>query len=72
MSRWISIKDRLPEDRQRVLCYHEIRREVYLMTFCVEGNDSWFIGSMNNFYLKDDFITDWMPVPSRPKREKNK
>ena len=61
---WISVKDRLPENGQWVLC--KCRAEIYE----VLRNDfgSWY-HDINHTYMSG-FVTHWMPLPEPPKEEK--
>ena len=57
---WISVKDKLPENRQWVLCkcragiYEVLRREYY----------TWYHDKDHSYM--DDFVTYWMPLPEPP------
>ena len=61
-SRWISVKDRLPEDYQRVLCLFEsgtmeVSFRASVKGFCYEG------------FKQTGKVTHWMPLPEPPKEE---
>lgn len=67
MSEWISVKDRLPDEGQRVLCFDE-SGTVHLATdwvdwpdktvnFCVPALSRWVRSS------------HWMPLPESPEDE---
>lgn len=76
MSEWISIKDRLPEDQQRVLCHGKFAEEgmdgleedrdyqIGLVTFCSAGYWEHDRGSFSAQLVK---VTHWMPLPNPPK-----
>ena len=67
--KWISVKERLPEDNERVLVYHDdgmIRLGI---------NKNGFADVVSNLYLKHNHktcfskVTHWMPLPEAPKGE---
>lgn len=60
---WISVKDRLPEEGQEVICFCAGNlTNVY--TWTGEGwEDSY------GYYEDDDIISHWMPMPEPPERE---
>lgn len=60
---WISVKDRLPQEHSKVLCfvyggYHMILRRV---------NDGWYSPESSQEYFTY-FVTHWQPLPEPPKR----
>ncbi len=60
MDKWISVKDKLPEDSSDILVYNKtslIELGSYSVSF-----KSFFV---NNLYV--DYITHWMPLPEKPK-----
>jgi Protein of unknown function (DUF551) len=64
MSEWISIKDRLPENGQKCLCYCETRH------FDAEFHGNDFLYEF--FILRDGcpltvYASHWMPLPEPPK-----
>jgi hypothetical protein len=68
MSEWISVKDRLPKDGQRVLYYfHYVG--VHAGNYARELDDDGYMHDV--FYGKDGFLSDdvthWMPFPDPPK-----
>jgi hypothetical protein len=79
MSKWISVKDRLPEDGWRILLYCDVPDEygkerigVYL------GGKYWEIIGGEYYTLKDTMkritrkkiiVTHWMPLPEPPESE---
>lgn len=77
MSKWISVKDKLPKYEENVLFYvpsasATIIRVGYVITEGFRGEVSdnieafWFVdGSENTAYARED-VTHWMPLPERP------
>jgi len=65
--KWVSVEEKLPEDRQRVLTYLAELQQILLHTYyewdTVEA--SWWIGE-HFFALKHGRITHWMPLPEKP------
>ena len=56
---WISIKDRLPKEREHVLAC-DANWENYYIATCVSGD--WVNGEFKTIY-----VTHWMPLPLLPK-----
>lgn len=75
MSKWVSTKDRLPEDREKVLIYSYKRQTQvgYLFKNIEESPKYFFIcdaehtGKRFNLYE----ISHWMPLPTPPNQESN-
>lgn len=69
MPKWVSVKERLPEDRSNVLvvAYWHERWGVY-MGWCAPERAEWSvhigIGDRN-----DVAVTYWMPLPEPPKED---
>lgn len=63
-SNWISVKDRLPETEDHVLCCTESKtgRQNVLVGYYMGG--LWRCGMNSN-------VTHWMPLPEPPKEEQN-
>lgn len=63
MNRWISVEERLPDERVRVLCkcragiYDVLRRQ----------NGDWY-HDPRHIYMTG-FVTHWMPLPEPPTGE---
>ena len=66
---WISVKDRLPENKTRniVLRYDHVTKThfVDILWFCGNG---WFCNPLGSG-AKDKSISCWMPLPEPPKGE---
>ena len=62
-SEWISVKDRLPEKEEIVLCCLGLVQNVYTY----KGDNIW--EDSYGYYQKDEPITHWMPLPEPPKGE---
>lgn len=63
---WISVKDRMPEKMEWVLCacrgnVIEVLRYDHIM-------DDWDTTMPNRGYFKN-FVTHWMPLPEPPERD---
>ena len=61
---WISVKDRLPENDQSVLCFnyngeYKVLRWNYIDWMWNSGIE----------WLKEDYVIYWMPLPKPPKGE---
>lgn len=65
MSEWISVKDRLPEERMDVLCLFQDKQRKRKRV-----EISW-IDSVRCFLYEDIYgeVTRWMPLPESPKGE---
>ena len=62
---WISVSDRLPEYRIRVLAYADNGA-----MFVASHYDDWYVDTGENYYscpLAN--ITHWMPLPPAPKED---
>lgn len=73
--KWISVKDRLPENSKNVLCW---LGDVILMGTYYADNDSktkWAFFFSDNGRQYDDYwqelLTHWMPLPEPPAKEKD-
>lgn len=66
MSKWISVKDALPEDRNLYLVRQLIgQREYFNIAYIFE--DDWY--EQRGGYLRLESITHWMPLPEPPEKE---
>ena len=66
MSEWISVEDRLPEDRVDVVFYGEFVGTV-LGNYACERDGPWHAVYSNFVWNKE--ITHWMPLPPNPSIE---
>ena len=68
MTKWIRVKDRLPDNRQDVIVYNECK-EVCGATFFAAGPE-WDYSQGNQFTVSDlDTVTHWMPFPNPPEED---
>lgn len=58
--RWISVKERMPEDGKNVLAYEG--GGFYFLDWCCDGK--WVVASESIAV-----VTHWMPLPEPPKEE---
>lgn len=73
-SGWISVKDRLPKDRQEVLTYWAEENRVDAQKFYLDyaGYGPWWMFGWQNHLLANARITHWMPKPEGPPEETGK
>lgn len=66
MAEWISVKERLPEDRHSVLVYCPYNKCIYT-AYYDDFNDEWYHfgrgGRIEVYYT----MSHWMPLPEPPK-----
>ena len=65
--KWISVKDRLPEDQRSVLTVNG-HGEIRIMGLWSKRGDEW-IWEHNDRMMNYNDITHWMPLPGIPKEE---
>lgn len=65
MSKWISVKERLPEEGKEVLVYIPKYIQQYFIAFLSLKNSEW----SNRYCANMEEITHWQPLPSRPEDE---
>jgi Protein of unknown function (DUF551) len=72
---WISVKDKLPEENQRVLTYNsniEEIRTAYLekagckVDYSIYTEDDLWVSENHIFKALRGYITHWMPLPEKP------
>lgn len=67
-AKWISVKERLPEDGQQVLIYTK-GKETY-MARIYKGGEAWPISNSCGCCGTDEPFTHWMPLPEPPRDAK--
>ena len=68
VDRWISVKDRLPNDRERVIV-HTVEGSVLEMKFD-KRRESWGRLDIDGMeWFGKSFVTHWQPLPEPPKEE---
>lgn len=65
--KWISIKDKLPNDGQKVLCL--CQSNIFDVLKWDSKQWGWIKDSNHNYFRT--FVTHWMPLPEPPKGEPN-
>ena len=63
---WISVKDRLPEHRDVVLCFMKFGEQRILQW---DNVSSWWLGYGHGDDWQKADVTNWRPLPERPKEE---
>lgn len=66
-SKWISVKERLPEKLTKVITYDSAHKIVHAMEYDGEGFQAH--RCVRDEWLYDACITHWMPLPEPPKEE---
>lgn len=75
-AKWISVKDRLPEEGQRVLLYNSLEYVSIVMAHWYSSSQRPFFDHVTiddihmTFALEDNKHLYWMPLPAPPKEEK--
>lgn len=73
---WISVKDRLPEEGQRVLLYNSLEYVSIVMAHWYSSSQRPFFDHVTiddihmTFALEDNKHLYWMPLPAPPKEDK--
>ena len=71
--RWISVDDRLPEEKQELfMCFMEMERKFFLVLRGFYANSEWYVYTGVNLYTQcDDIPSFWAPdsiiEPPKPK-----
>lgn len=65
INNWISVKDKLPEDDEYVLIYHNGSKAIKISWYS-SFNEKWMM-DYNNIH-----ITHWQPLPEPPKELEGK
>lgn len=64
--KWISVKDRLPEEGDTVLVFNTSGGEDCLVTIAIKWpNEEWFLTEIET---TSEEVTHWMPLPEPPKQ----
>jgi hypothetical protein len=76
-NKWISVKDRLPEDGENVLVYNDDNSEDFIPYFTgyFHGGmwySSYALYEEENFLEVPSIVTHWMPLPEPPKDQQHK
>jgi hypothetical protein len=66
---WISVKDRLPEKEQDVLCSRGNHIGALMDVYTYMGDDKWDDTYGNRSCAEDEGITHWQYLPQPPKGE---
>lgn len=68
---WISVKDRLPEEEQKVLCV-TCDEEIVIAEFSHFSYDFGRRGEWHYWGIRPpEFVTHWQPLPTPPKEDNN-
>ena len=67
--KWISTKERLPEEGQRVLYVKSNLDEVLYGEFYKEKDGSLSFGDLLEGYVSLAYVVYWMPLPAPPSEE---
>jgi hypothetical protein len=62
--KWISVKDRLPEDSQEVIIYSEGGKVEAGVYYCKEFGFDYYDVSIRDIIVN---VTHWMPLPEPPR-----
>ena len=65
MTTWISVEEKQPENRQRVLTYCHVRNEIDVHAHRPDYHDGWWIGR-TNYPINKGYITHWAELPESP------
>lgn len=65
---WISVKDKLPAEMQRVLAYcKEEEHEYFILMFYLNNNFCICASNSKSSKKLNKYITHWMELPEPPK-----
>lgn len=65
--KWISVKERLPEEEDEYIVYYG---ESIVTTLMYIPSEKRFYG-WDQYPLPEDVVTHWMPLPKAPKEEQD-
>lgn len=69
IDKWISVKDRLPDEEQKVLCF-TCDEEIVVADFSHFSYDFGELGEWHYWGIRPpEFVTHWMPLPQKPESE---
>ena len=63
---WISVKDRLPEDGEYVVCIAKRNPFSMFMPMVARINKNGWVNPITEQYISE--VTHWIPLPEPPKR----
>lgn len=67
MSKWISVKDKLPKEfRQVIVCREKAKGEFVVEAGCKDVQDWWKV-----YGTRTKKVTHWMPLPAPPEVKKD-
>ena len=69
LTRWISVKDRLPPDKGKSILVVDGHGHVRILAFWNKNNAEWKWLDQNGHFKYFNDITHWMPLPKLPKEE---
>jgi len=73
MSEWISVKDRLPKERDIVIAGSSSKKSICCNVYCLlsdDGSPVWNMELYNGSQSLLMKVTHWMPKPKPPKERK--
>lgn len=65
MSEWISVKDKLPQESKPIIVYNKKTLQVVVAIRRYRKTKGW-VWTRNNYMIKREYITHWMPLPEPP------
>lgn len=70
-SQWISVQDRLPENKKRVLVFGELEGTIGLSIYTAKlySADKWNAQAFMHANYEVSNVTHWMPLPAPPGSE---
>lgn len=66
--KWVSVKERLPEDDQTVFCWHDKRTAALPMICYYDEDDKCFYALFCDQEVQA-VVTHWQPLPYPPREE---
>ena len=74
MGNWISVKDRVPDEREILDAWHSVRgrqADVYIYYYDKEKRLGHWQHKFSSMFAGNEKITHWMPIPERPLEDDN-